>query len=117
MLVLQATNGVVNKTAWRIYYDDFSVFGNDFGEPEDAPAYGVLHIVFYDDSGTRLILSKFDYYYYKNQQWWGSDLTGLLDQFTTFPRECRALKIGRTVSTEIWRQTHINAAHDEDFPV
>ena len=102
--------------AWRIYYDDFSTFDSTQGAPEDAPPYGVLHIVFYDDDDRRLILSKFDFYYHKAGQWWGSDLTGMIDQFTAFPNECRALKVGRTVPTEVWRETHLNAAHDKDFP-
>lgn len=101
---------------WRIYYDDGSVCDDTMGSPEDAPPYGVLHISFYDEENRRLIVSKFGLYYFKHNQWWGSDMAGMIDQFATFPNDCRALKMGRTVMNDVFISSQIKAQSDTDFP-
>lgn len=95
---------------WKIYYDN-GTFDSTQGGPEDAPAHGVLVIAYYDN-GQRRIVQKWDWYFFKDGQWWGADTHGLLDQLMMFPKEVRAVKMGRTVMDDVFQKALGSAIHD-----
>lgn len=132
---------------WRIYYADGSTFDSRQGDPKDAPGYGVICIVFYEALGKRIIAHLKDWYYWLPDvnEWWGSDIFGLLDQMTlqglafmergfwyfqnvqTSPKLSRDvliyklldegyIKMGRNVSGEVYRGSMERADRDPDFP-
>lgn len=95
---------------WKIYYDK-GTFDSTQGDPEDAPTHGVLVIAFYDH-GERRLVKGWDWYYFKDGQWWGSEIHGVVDQFMTYPRDVRALKQGRTVMDRPYQQAIDDAIND-----
>lgn len=103
---------------WRIYYDDGSTFDSGQGTPQDAPALGVICIVYPDELVGRVIMHRFDWYYWvadDEQQWWGSDIHGLTDRLIhNLPTE--AVKEGRSVSHRYFREIITKADKDPDFP-
>lgn len=86
------------------------------GGAEDAPAYGFICAVGYDEIGARYIMHGWDHYHWdqETQQWWGMDMAGLFDRLTR--NLVFAYKQGRTVTksrfAEIMQQAHL----DPDFP-
>lgn len=100
---------------WRIYYDDETTFDNIQGEVWDAPGLGVVCVVCILE-GDRAILSRWDYYVYKNGEWCGHDLFGLLDQLTSDrDNTARGVKAGRTIATALYKRIMYKAKNDEDF--
>lgn len=101
---------------WRIYYADGSTFDWQQGEPHEAPAWGFVCAVGYDQDGTRYIMQGWDYYRWDTdtRQWWGMDFTGLLDALSR--NLVYACKIGRTVSKAQWDELMRSAHNDQDFP-
>ena len=101
---------------WRIYYDDGSTFDSWQGAPQDAPAYGFICAVGYDESGQRYIMHGWDHYCWdaESQQWWGMDLFGLIDRLTL--NRVSAYKLGRTVTKQAFQRIMARAASDADFP-
>ena len=101
---------------WRIYYDDGSVFSSGDGTPEEAPSFGFICAVGYDEAGKRYIMHGWDHYCWDTatSQWWGMDLCGLIDRLTM--NRVTAYKMGRTVSRSDFDRL-MNAANlDPDFP-
>ena len=103
---------------WRIYYDDGSVFDSSNGEPEDAPSFGVLCIVFPDNDHGRLVMQGWDWLYYHEVEgnWWGADIHGLLDGLL-HNKPIRAVKQGRNAPALVWREVLNRATNDLDFPI
>ena len=102
---------------WRIYYDDLTTFDSTQGTPEEAPSHGIICIVQPDESGGRMVLCGWDWYYYNPEggSFWGSDVHGLLDRLLhNIPT--RAVKIGRMVTSEKFHAIRNKALVDEDFP-
>jgi hypothetical protein len=102
---------------WVIHYSDGSTFSDEDGQPEDAPAFGVVCIVQPDPDRKRNIMHGWDWYYYNDVEgngpmWWGCDLHGLLDRML-HRLGVRALVQGRTVSNDIWSEMMRRA--DEQF--
>lgn len=102
---------------WRIYYSDGSWFDSLEGEPNDALAYGVICIVQPDEMVGRVIMHGWDWYYYvpDEDQWWGSDIHGVMD------RLCHRLPViallqGRNVSNKDFGLIMGRADKDPDFP-
>lgn len=103
--------------AWRIYYDDGATFDSDDGDPQDAPSFGVLCIVFPDAEVGRLVMQGWDWYFYHptEENWWGCDIYGLLDRLLhNLPMV--AVKQGRSAPTQVWRAVLKSATTDPDFP-
>jgi len=103
---------------WRIYYDDGSTFDSMQGAPHEAPGLGVQAVVQVDERVGRVILTRFDWYYYRYDlgEWWASDYFGLLDQLTS-DRERRvgAVRAGRNAAA--YDAIMSRAQSDPDFPV
>lgn len=103
---------------WRVYYDDHSTFDSTQGEPHEAPGLGVQAIVQVDAEVGRVILTRFDWYYYRYDlgEWWASDHFGLFDQLTNDRnRWVGAVRAGRNAAAyeDVLRRAH----EDLDFPV
>jgi hypothetical protein len=104
--------------AWRVYYDDGSTFDSTQGRPDAAPGLGVQAIVQADERVGRAILTRFDWYYWREdlQEWWASDLFGLLDQLTSDTmNRVRAVRAGRNAAA--YDAIMSRAQSDPDFPV
>ena len=101
---------------WRIYYDDGSTFDSTQGSPEDAPAWGFIAAVGYDEAGDRYIMHGWDHYCYDKEakQWWGMDWVGLIDRLTL--NRIYAYKVGRTVTKSKWQEILTAISKDPDFP-
>ncbi len=102
---------------WRIYYTDGSTFDNSQGKCEDAPAFGVVCIVYPDKLVGRVILHRHDWYYWIGEEegWSGGDIYGLLDRLLhRLPTE--AVLQGRNVSNKMFRNIMARADKDPDFP-
>lgn len=101
---------------WRIYYDDGSTFDKTEGEPHDAPPYGFVCAVGYDESDNRYIMHGWDHYCWDkdSQQWWGMDVFGLIDRLTL--NKVYAYKLGRTVTKSKFKEIMAKAHADPDFP-
>lgn len=96
---------------FRIYYDGGATYD---GEPQDAPALGVLVIVEADtDHGRRLVSAK-DYYVWDRGRWWSVDYIGMID-YLIQPGMKKVL-FGRTVESESWYAAMRRANTDPDFP-
>lgn len=103
---------------WRIYYGDGTTFDDTMGEPEDAPAFDVQCIVFPNKDHGKTMLQRFDWYYWhKEDGWWGGDLFGVLDLFMHFPKLVIALKAGRNIGNDKYKDILDRAINDPDFPV
>lgn len=101
---------------WRIYYDNGSTFDSNEGSPEEAPAYGFICAIGYDEGGNRYIMHGWDNYCYDKEtnQWWGMDYLGLIDRLTM--NKVYAYKVGRTVTKTMFREIMHKADQDKDFP-
>jgi hypothetical protein len=62
---------------WKIYYADGAEFSSEDGNPQDAPALGVLVICQSDQDNGRYYQCRSDYYVWAGDRWWGVDIGGL----------------------------------------
>lgn len=102
---------------WRIYYADGSTFDNLQGDPEDAPAFGVIAVVQPDERVGRQVIHQWDWYYWNSDagQWWGGNLFGVLDRLLN-RLPLGALLQGRMESSEKYSEIINRATNDPDFP-
>lgn len=101
---------------WRIYYDN-STYSSSDGAPNDAPSYGVICVVQPDNSVGRVIVERWDYYVYRQGEWYGHHLDGLLLELLEHANEIEAVKAGRTIETQLYLSILSRANEDKDFPV
>ena len=101
--------------AWRVFYSDLSTFDSDDGEPHEAPTEGFICAVGYDERGKRYVMHGWDFYCWKNNQWWGMNQFGLHDMLRR--NDLYAYKEGRTVANSVWVKIQEMAVDDPDFPV
>lgn len=101
---------------WRVYYSDGSTFDSTQGGPEDAPPWGFICAVGYDEAGARYIMHGWDHYCWdvESSQWWGMDLCGLFDRLSS--NLVFAYKQGRTITKTDFQATMQRAHLDPDFP-
>ena len=104
-----------NSPKWRIYYDN-STFDSSQGEPNEAPSYGVICVVQPDDSVGRVIVQRWDYYVFRQGEWYGHHLDGLLFELLEHANEIEAVKAGRTIDTELYLSILSRANEDKEFP-
>lgn len=110
---------------WRIYYDNGTTFDDSRGEPWDAPGRGIVCIKQVDPTPVMYnvgsqVLREYPFYWYHRQwdAWFGSDLTGLIDQLTNDRQDvvC-AVKHGRWTHPASYREIIDKANKDDDFPL
>ena len=102
--------------AWRIFYDDGSTFDSGNGGPHNAPAFGVMCIVYPHELVGRKILTRHDWYYFAVEagEWWGSDIFGLLDRLLhRLPTV--GVCAGRNAPDIIYQYALAQADKDTDF--
>ena len=65
---------------WIIWYDDFSSFTNEDGEPWGAPREGVVCIAIAERSCGRYVLGEVDFYcwHFEDEQWVPHDRLGMM---------------------------------------
>lgn len=114
--MVHAAKAPKRKLTWRIYYSDGSTFDSLQGEPVSAPPFGIACIVQSEPSLGRVIVSTFDFYYWvdEQQQWWGSDWSGVLDRML-HRLPVYALLQGRSVDHETFRLIMRRADQDPNF--
>lgn len=101
---------------WRIYYDDGGTFDSGQGSPSDAPPFGVVAIVQPEPTIRRVIATGFDWYYWVDaeQQWWGGDLSGVLDRML-HRKPVEHLLMGRSIDHKSYQEIMRRADEDPDF--
>ena len=106
-----------HQPKWRIYYGDGKTFDSMQGGAEAAPSYDVQVIVSSSSDYGRVLLRRWDWYYLRGDEWFGSDIHGLLDQLLN-DREnrIRAVKQGRVLDTPTYDAIVRAALDDPDFP-
>lgn len=101
---------------WRIYYADGRTnFDDANGTPYDAPARGVICVVYPHPDQGRYILHRKDYYWWSGDEWNGGDIFGLWD-YLIEPGP-KTVKFGRTVADNRYRAIYNLANEDPDFPL
>lgn len=100
---------------WKIFYDDGTTFSSDDGQPHEAPAFGFICAVGYDERGERYTMKGWDHYCFDEEtdQWWGMDLSGLFDRLAR--NKVYAYKMGRTVSKTRYQEILHQSHEDEGF--
>lgn len=93
---------------WRFYYTEDNTVDDAF----DAPPFGLLCILHRDIELGWVILHSSNWYWYAQDQWWGGDLHGMLDQMmhlgATWPKQ------GRTVHNTEYNDTLLRALADKE---
>lgn len=110
-------NYLHSSMQWKIYYTDNTTYSSEQGTPQEAPAFGVLVVVEHHEGVGRYIHTLCDWYYYHTelQEWFAGDLHGLLDHLLhNLP--ITAVKQGRLVDNDTYKQVLRQAMNDPDFP-
>jgi len=103
----------VKKYLWRIYYGDGTTFDNTKGRPEDAPPVNVQVIIQPHRENGRQTIHSWDWYYRRDNYWYGCDIWGLIDQLLW--NNVTAVKQGRTLSNKDFDAVIKRAIADGDF--
>lgn len=96
---------------WRIYYGDGATYSNEDGEPQNAPAGGVMCIAWYDEDRRRRLAHNSDYYIYAGEgRWYGCDAAG----FWQYMAETgyKIVKLGRMIGDRAFREIMSKAMND-----
>lgn len=98
--------------AWKIWYDGGASY---YGDPWEAPAFGVQVVVLADAENGRAMRMNHDYYWYLpgSDTWEGGDIVGLIDYLAQ--RGPRKVVFGRIVPNADFRATYQLALDDLDF--
>ncbi|MEE9302599.1 MAG: hypothetical protein V3U84_02330 [Thiotrichaceae bacterium] len=102
---------------WRVYYDDSNSIDsntNQFHIPTD----GVIAIVQPDPDVSRIVLHRWDYYCWREDEkcWYGSELGGFWDYMFNY-KGAKQVLFGRTIPTKLYNHIVQIACNDKDFPV
>lgn len=99
---------------WRIYYGDDTTYSNQDGSPEATPKRDVQVIVQVDSEVGRVLLHRFDFYWWQDGQWYGGDYFGLVDYL--IQPGWKIVLFGRSVPNSDYRALVTAASTDSDFP-
>ena len=98
---------------WRIYYDDGSTVDSSTTTADQSPKLGVIAVVQTDPERGRIVIHRFDFYWYEHGEFWGSDIFGLWDYLTR--PGMKVVLFGRTVATALYSEIVQRACNDTDF--
>lgn len=96
---------------WRIYYGDGSTFDDQNGALDAAPGLGVIAVL-HQAPCWSLWYDK-DWYWFRDGEWFGGDLTGLLDHLIYY-RELTLVFMGRVIRDLDYRHILENAKQERD---
>ena len=101
---------------WRIHYGDGTSFSDADGAPSAAPPLNVQVIAQAAgcDVGRHLI-SRHDYYWFEQGEWFGGDLFGLCD-YLMRAQGTAIVKFGRYVTRDVYQRCFESAANNPDLP-
>lgn len=105
----------MGRLLWRVYYGDGATRGSD-EDRATMPRRGVVAVVYPDPETGRAVLHRWDWYYLRRGDWWGSDVFGLLDQMMHYADEIELVLQGRTFTNDRYRAVLARAFADPDFP-
>lgn len=103
---------------WRVYYDDGTTIDNSEKDPHHVRRDGVVCIVQPDSGVGRIVLHRWDYYCWRNDEqcWYGSELGGFWDYLFNHTGPLAVL-FGRTLPTDKYSTILKAASSDNDFSV
>lgn len=103
---------------WRVYLADGSTFSDEDGAPHEVPLAGVVAIAQADRSVGRTVTVGFNYYYFRDGEWWGcyDSAAMLLELCTDMTGGITTVRAGRTVSNEAFHDIRVRARHDPGLP-
>lgn len=97
---------------WKLYYGDGSTFSDQDGPATAAPPLNVQAIAQVADIAIgRKTVSRYDFYWFEQGEWFGGDLFGLFD----FLMRSGVVKFGRAINRLAFEQTLNQAVTDPDL--
>lgn len=102
---------------WIIWYDDFSSFSSEDGEPWDAPRLNVVCIALAHQSCGRFLISG-DYYcwHFEDEEWLPHNWDGVV-QYLQKPGKEKIIIMGIQCTKDRWTNImHIAAREDDRLP-
>ncbi len=109
---------MMDSPKWKIWYDDGNTFDSSQGEPSESPKSGVICIVYPDELVGRVIMHRWDFYYWHpiDRQWWGTDIFGIVIDLFMGDLPHQAGRSGRNASNKNYQDIMAAADKDPDFP-
>lgn len=109
---------MTTKVRWKIFYSDRSTFDSTQGDPSKSPKMGIICIVYPDELVGRVIMHKWDFYYWHpiEMQWWGTDIFGVVLDLFMDDQPHKAGRSGRNASNKNYQEIMAAADKDPDFP-
>lgn len=103
------------STQWIIWYDDFSSFSNEDGEPWDAPRENVVCIAVASIECGRYILGEVDWYcwHFEDSQWVPHNRSGM-QQYLRKPGKEKVVVEGYWVTKERYGKIRSHALKVDD---
>ena len=100
---------------FRIYYDIKDCV--EWMQPKDLHRReGVICIAQPDPDIGREVLRGYDWYYYRDDKWWGADLQGMLYQMTYHTHLIECVVQGAMVPDEVFSNIIRRAKNDPGLP-
>ena len=100
--------------AWRVYYGDDSTLDNTQCDVFHLPTQNVQCVVQPDSEVGRIVLHRFDYYYWIGDSWKGSDVGGFWD-YLFHHKGPKYTLFGRTILSSEYTSILQVAIADPDF--
>lgn len=101
----------MEKVAWKMYYDDDTVFGSD-GIRLPLRKWGVVCVAQPEGRTGREVVCDSDFYYLRRGRWFGADWLGLVDLVVHDLDEIRCVTVGRMTDRESYDRI-TKRAYDE----
>jgi hypothetical protein len=103
------------STKWIIWYDDFSSFSSEDGEPWEAPREGVICIAIASIECGRYILSEMDWYcwHFESDTWVPHNRSGM-QQYLRRPGKEKVVIEGYWVTKELYGKIRSHALKVDD---
>lgn len=99
---------------WIIWYDDYSSFSNEDGEPWDAPRLNVVCVALYHQSCGRFLISG-DYYcwHFEDEEWLPHAIDGVWQYLQKSGKE-KVVLMGVQCTKDRWIDIMNTAARVDD---